>query len=77
MSSEHLSVASTEAERPLLVLYATETGNAHDVAERITREAKRRYFHVKLANVEEYLVVSVIPAPTFRNGSLKYFSRLT
>ena len=49
---------STEIERPLLILYATETGNAYDVAQSISREAKRRHFQVTLASVDEYPVVS-------------------
>ena len=50
---------STVIERSLLILYATETGNAYDVAQSILREAKRRHFRVTLASVDEYPVVSV------------------
>jgi sulfite reductase alpha subunit-like flavoprotein len=51
---------STEIARPLLILYATETGNAYDVAQIVAREAKRRHFLVTLASVDEYPVVSVV-----------------
>ncbi|PVF92410.1 riboflavin synthase domain-like protein [Serendipita vermifera] len=40
--------------RHLLILYATETGNAFDAAERIAREARRRHFHTTLSSVDEY-----------------------
>lgn len=41
-------------ERKLLILYATETGNSLDAAERIAREARRRHFQCKVAGVDEY-----------------------
>ncbi|KAI5114707.1 hypothetical protein M0805_008728, partial [Coniferiporia weirii] len=45
--------AHTE-ERSLLILYATETGNALDVAEQLGREAQRRLFSVRLASTDTY-----------------------
>jgi sulfite reductase alpha subunit-like flavoprotein len=41
-------------ERHLLILYATETGNAFDAAERIARESRRRHFHTTLSSVDDY-----------------------
>ncbi|CAM6086168.1 unnamed protein product [Calypogeia fissa] len=40
--------------RKLLILYATETGNAQDVAERIAREATRRHYRPVLQSTESY-----------------------
>lgn len=46
-------------DRPkLLILYATQTGNALDAAERVGREAERRGCPVKLLSMDEYDVVS-------------------
>ncbi len=45
-------------ERSFLILYATETGNAIDVAQRIRREGHRRHFQPRIANVDEYPAVS-------------------
>lgn len=42
----------------LLILYATQTGNALDAAERIGREAERRGCPVKLHSMDEYDPVS-------------------
>ena len=38
----------------LVILYATQTGNARDVSERITREAIKRGFKVELSSLEFY-----------------------
>lgn len=47
-------------ERPkLLILYATQTGNALDAAEQVAREADRRGCSVKLLSVDEYDAVSL------------------
>ncbi|KAK3755557.1 hypothetical protein RRG08_012779 [Elysia crispata] len=47
-------------ERRLLVLYGSQTGTAHDVADRITREAKRRHFAIRTLPMDEYNVTSLI-----------------
>ncbi|BBN18381.1 hypothetical protein MPTK1_8g02140 [Marchantia polymorpha subsp. ruderalis] len=47
-------IAAMENKRKLLVLYATETGNAQDVAERIAREAERRYYAPVLQSTASY-----------------------
>jgi sulfite reductase alpha subunit-like flavoprotein len=44
--------------RTLLVLYATQTGTAQEVAESIVRQARARAFHVQLASMDEYDRVS-------------------
>lgn len=48
----------TENARTLLVLYASQTGTACEVAERIGRDARRRYFSVKVMPMDEYDIVS-------------------
>lgn len=42
----------------ILILYATETGNSLDAAERIAREARRWHFHTRLASTDAYPLVS-------------------
>ncbi|WFD07805.1 NAPDH-dependent diflavin reductase [Malassezia vespertilionis] len=44
----------TVPQRELTILYATETGNAEEVAERIARIAYRRAIQVRLYNVADY-----------------------
>ncbi|KAI0798150.1 riboflavin synthase domain-like protein [Abortiporus biennis] len=44
----------------LTILYATETGNAQDVAERIARHARRLHLHPTVFNVENYPVDEII-----------------
>ncbi|CAB4304916.1 unnamed protein product [Prunus armeniaca] len=48
--------SSDMEERPkkLLILYATQTGNALDVAERVGREAERRGCPVHLISIDQY-----------------------
>ena len=48
-------------ERAILILYATETGNSLDAAERIAREARRWHFHTRLASTDAYPLVSRVP----------------
>ncbi|PWA66123.1 NADPH-dependent diflavin oxidoreductase 1 [Artemisia annua] len=43
-----------EKSRQLLILYATETGNALDAAERIGREAERRGCPVRIVSLDEF-----------------------
>ncbi|RUS69230.1 hypothetical protein EGW08_023009 [Elysia chlorotica] len=47
-------------DRQLLVLYGSQTGTAHDVADRVTREAKRRYFATRTLAMDDYNVTSLI-----------------
>lgn len=42
----------------LLILYATQTGNAQDAAERLGREAEHRGCSVRLLSMDEYDAVS-------------------
>lgn len=41
-------------EEKLLILYATETGNALDAAERLAREAQRRACSFRLFSLHEF-----------------------
>lgn len=45
-------------ERSLLVLYATETGNSLDIAERVAREARRHHFHTRVMSMDDYPLVN-------------------
>ncbi|GJJ12772.1 hypothetical protein Clacol_007017 [Clathrus columnatus] len=49
-------------ERELLILYATETGYAYEVALRVANEAKRRYFSPNVQGMDEYPISSFITA---------------
>lgn len=52
MSSE----SDVEA-RSLLILYATETGNAQDAADYIARESRRICFECRVVSVDSYSLV--------------------
>ncbi|GFS22197.1 NADPH-dependent diflavin oxidoreductase 1 [Elysia marginata] len=47
-------------DRQVLVLYGSQTGTAHDVADRVTREAKRRHFATRVLSMDDYNVTSLI-----------------
>ena len=47
----------TRAGRRLSVLYGSQTGTAQEVAERIGREAKRRYLSASVLALDDYNVV--------------------
>ncbi len=47
--------------RRLLVLCATETGTAEEVAERVAREGRNRHFSVELQALDAYDKVSLFP----------------
>ncbi|KAJ3171496.1 NADPH-dependent diflavin oxidoreductase 1 [Geranomyces variabilis] len=49
--------------RPFLILYASETGTAQDVAERIAREARRRWFSPTVLSMDEYDRSQLIDEP--------------
>ena len=44
--------------RKMSVLYGSQTGTAQEVAERIGREAKRRFISASVLPLDEYNVVS-------------------
>ena len=46
-------------ERPLLILYGSQTGCAQEVAERIGWEGRRRHFNVRVAGMDEYDVLGL------------------
>ena len=56
----HMSDPSSDTEevRSLLILYATETGNAQDAADYIARECRRIRFQCHVASVDSYSLVS-------------------
>jgi sulfite reductase alpha subunit-like flavoprotein len=52
---------STDGEgnsRTLTILYATETGNAQNVSERIARLARRLHLEVQVASLDKYEAVT-------------------
>jgi len=50
-------------ERPLLVLYGSQTGTAQEVAERVGREAARLHFSVRVSALDTFPVVSLPVQP--------------
>uniref|UniRef100_D8Q1Z0 NADPH-dependent diflavin oxidoreductase 1 n=1 Tax=Schizophyllum commune (strain H4-8 / FGSC 9210) TaxID=578458 RepID=D8Q1Z0_SCHCM len=50
-------------ERSLLILYATETGNSQDCADRIARECRRIAFRCRVVSVDEYDLSSLLTEP--------------
>ncbi|CAG8570839.1 14662_t:CDS:10 [Cetraspora pellucida] len=46
--------SSDLSNRHLLILYGSQTGCAQDVAERISRQARRRHFKVRLHSMDDY-----------------------
>lgn len=55
-------------DRELTILYATETGNAQDVAERLARHCRRLRFLVHVHSIDEYELVCLV-AMFFRTTS--------
>lgn len=53
----------SDSERPLLILYGSQTGTAMEVAERIYREAKRLHFQAKISAMDEYHIPDLIHEP--------------
>lgn len=49
-----------EQERRLLILYATETGNAQDIADRVARAARRLQFRSQIMSVDCYSLENLI-----------------
>jgi sulfite reductase alpha subunit-like flavoprotein len=58
----HMSDPSSDTEevRRLLILYATETGNAQDAADYIARECRRIRFQCRVASVDSYSLVRTL-----------------
>ena len=52
-------MADEEGRRQVTVLYGSQTGTAQEVAERIGREAKRRYLLARVIALDDYNVVSI------------------
>ncbi|KAL1703452.1 hypothetical protein EV121DRAFT_208004 [Schizophyllum commune] len=50
-------------ERSLLIIYATETGNSQDCADRIARECRRIAFQCRVVSVDEYDLSSLLTEP--------------
>ena len=52
--------SDTDEVRSLLILYATETGNAQDAADYIARECRRIRFQCRVASVDSYTLVRTL-----------------
>ena len=51
------------SDRKILILYATETGTAQDVADRIARECRRGHFQCRVCNIGSYPPVRDLLTP--------------
>ena len=58
MSLDVLDDHEEQTHRSLVILYATETGNAQDVAERLARYCRRFHLTPRVYSVDEYSQVS-------------------
>lgn len=47
-----------DEKRRLLILFGSQTGTAQDVAEKLSREAKRRHFVTRVTALDSYNIVS-------------------
>ncbi|KAF6749571.1 hypothetical protein DFP72DRAFT_539431 [Ephemerocybe angulata] len=65
MSSKELDHTNSDQETPreLLILYATETGNAQDCADYIARQCRRIAFRCRVVNVDAYSLPDLIEEP--------------
>jgi len=54
---------ATDITRQLLVLYGSQTGTAHDVADRVVRDAKRRHFSSRAVPMDAYNITNLINEP--------------
>ena len=52
--------SDTEEVRSLLILYATETGNAQDAADYIARECRRIRLQCRVESVDSYSLVRTL-----------------
>ncbi|KNC84684.1 hypothetical protein SARC_03118 [Sphaeroforma arctica JP610] len=55
-----MAVDMSPASRDLLILYASQTGTATDVAERLGRKARARFFSVRVQDMGDYKVTDLI-----------------
>ena len=57
MSTSDSTSSHDELERRLLILYATETGNAQDIGDKVARAARRLQFRSRIMSVDCYSLV--------------------
>eukprot|EP00794_Sanderia_malayensis_P015807 gene15807-17400_t len=57
------TVEVQEKLRTVIVLYGSQTGTAEEVAERVGREAKRRYFACRVSALDDYEIGDLINQP--------------
>ena len=50
-------MSNAEEDRSLLIVYATETGNAQDAADHVARQCRRIAFQCRVANVDTVSLV--------------------
>lgn len=58
--SEELNIDKDDdlENRNILILYATETGTAQDVADRVAKECRRIHFKCRVSSMHSYPLVS-------------------
>ena len=65
LDNNHHDVEAEEDPRSITILYATETGNAQDVAEQLARLCRRLHFAVHVSSLEDYSAVYELPVDYF------------
>ncbi|KXN90414.1 NADPH-dependent diflavin oxidoreductase 1 [Leucoagaricus sp. SymC.cos] len=60
MSTHDSTSSDSVQERRLLILYATETGNAQDVSDRVARVARALHFRSQVMNVDSYTLENLV-----------------
>ena len=60
--------------RRLLILYGSQTGTAQDTAERLGRQAKQRWFSVRVFSLDAYPIVSLLLWSCLERGGLDNMS---
>lgn len=60
--------------RNLTILYATETGNAQDVSERLSRHVKQYHFETRVFSVDNFPLVCFISFPSSVQSTLTTLS---
>jgi sulfite reductase alpha subunit-like flavoprotein len=65
------SLQSAANERRLTILYATQTGNAQDLAESLARHALRLHFTTQCLSMDEYTLVFIFNVRTDRRQILR------
>lgn len=57
LNKEMMENDDEKSQKRISILYGSQTGTAEDVAERIGREARRRYLDTNVSSLDDYTIV--------------------